>query len=87
MRDFNPPPSYYDSPEGHSDVCQCQRCHQHHIEGGMVEENTKIPFDEFQCCKDTLETWIEEGRWCGEHGSAYLDPENNCLECAAVYEP
>lgn len=82
MSEFMGPPSWwYDPPAGHSSECNCDKCHDLHIENGEVEANASGV--DFQCCADELECWIQDGKWCPSHGGAYMDFEKRtCLECA-----
>lgn len=73
INEFSPPPSYYDPPEPKCEPeCNCETCHEHHIQNGEVDELSKRP--DFQCCKDQMEVWFESGERCENHPSAYCEP-------------
>lgn len=75
---MGPPSSWYDPPEGHKDVCNCETCHQDHIKSGEFEELAKSP--DFPCCKEELEFMLDEGTWCYFHGGGYIE-NKRCFEC------
>jgi len=65
--------------------CNCEDCHDHHMRNGEVAELAEL--GDFQCCEDQLDSWIDDGEWCGDkpkdHGNAYMW-KGRCLEC--LYE-
>ena len=79
MEIMGPPSGWYDPPEHHKDICNCENCHQSHIENGDFAKLAASGPD-FQCCKDELDSRIEKGLWCKSHGDAYMDKQV-CWEC------
>lgn len=70
--------------KGHAPECNCDRCHQAHIDEDMVEDNAEGP--DFQCCIDQLDGWIADGKRCGKHPKSYFEPAEGgkpayCEEC------
>jgi hypothetical protein len=65
--------------ESHPPECNCQFHHAQHIELGFVAEYAKRI--DYQCCKDELDEWIENGKWCPEHGSADMREDGLCALC------
>jgi hypothetical protein len=63
----------------HQPECNCERCHAQHIEMCEVPENARRI--DYQCCKDELDEWIENGKWCPEHGSADMKEGGQCALC------
>jgi hypothetical protein len=82
--DGSPPSSWYDPPEPrHSDrtiikdECNCNECHDWHVQEGMVEDNAGGPdFNSgpFECCQDQMEEWFRTGERCRIHPTAYVEP-------------
>jgi len=68
----------------HADECTCRRCHTVHIAFGMVCIYSRL-YGTYglSCCERQIETWVEENKWCREHGDAYMHKDGFCGECKA----
>jgi hypothetical protein len=69
---------------GHAPECNCDRCHQAHIDESMVEENAES--HDYKCCIEQLEDWVGRGKRCGNHPKSYFEPAEKgklayCEEC------
>ena len=65
----------------HKDTCNCEQCHQKHIDDGVVLDNAlSFPLD-YQCCVDEVEGKIDAGEMCEIHPRSYCEP-GYCEACA-----
>lgn len=74
----------------HLPECNCEPCHEWHISEGMVEDNAIEAPQDYQCCVDQLDLWIETGKRCKTHPKAYFEPATktepaHCEGCEPEY--
>ena len=71
----------------HPSECNCEKCHEWHVEDDQVFDNAIDAPQDFQCCVDHLEGWEADGLVCRKH-RRHLDQfkENGPLACEECLE-
>lgn len=66
--------------QGHDGYCNCGSCHAGHKESGGWEVWQNSHSADFDCCKNQIESWIEEKKVCQKHPWYHLE-NGSCDEC------
>lgn len=67
--------------KAHAPECNCEPCHDWHVDEGLVRDHAaNAPLD-FECCVSEFKIWVERGDACKLHPYAYCEPGVGCEEC------
>jgi len=74
----------------HPSECNCEKCHEWHIDEGMVIENAVDWGIDFQCCVDEFDLMVEKKQACRTHPKSYFEPATktepaHCEGCEPEY--
>lgn len=57
----------------HLPECNCERCHDQHLEDGIVISNAVCSPQDYGCCVEKFADMVEAGEVCKTHPEAYFE--------------